>query len=218
MIKLSGCIITLNEGDLIERTIKNLDFCDEVVVIDGASDDDTVKISKELGARVYVNKWQDDFSLQRNYAIEKAKGKWILMLDTDEELTDQLKERIISLIRNSREVGYFLPRKNYIDGKVVDGDAKYEMQPRLFVASQRYHHKVHEAPVGAEEFNKPKFSQEEYIRHNKSASDQKKHLKYQKKLIEDALKNAITKKDQKEIDRLNRVLSKWDAWWKDATR
>ncbi|RLG10522.1 glycosyltransferase family 2 protein, partial [Candidatus Pacearchaeota archaeon] len=81
MVKLSGIIITLNEEKNIKEAILSLrKICDEIIVVDAFSKDNTVKIARELGAKVFQREW-DNYVNQRNYAIDKASGEWILFID-----------------------------------------------------------------------------------------------------------------------------------------
>jgi len=84
-LKISGCIIARNEEANIANCIKNLKgITDEIIVVDTGSEDDTIRIAKELGASVYEQKWENDFSKARNAALERAAGDWIIFLDADE--------------------------------------------------------------------------------------------------------------------------------------
>jgi len=217
MEKISGCIIAMNEEEEIARAIGNLrKFCDEVVVVDGGSGDGTVEVAKKAGVTVLKNKWKDDFSAQRNFAIRKAKFDWIFMLDADEEVTPALGKKIKELIKQKNCKGFFIPRKNYIDGALVESDAKLEMQPRLFIKTQRYVSAIHERPMASDEFAMSDFGRDEYIIHNKSSEIQRKHLIYQKEIIKKSLKEAIDKDDKAEEKRMRNALKKWEVWWHDA--
>lgn len=81
---LSAVIIAQNEEDCIAQAIKSCrSFADEVVVIDGGSDDHTVEIAEQLGAIAYHNPWPG-YAKQRNHGAERAKYDWIFFLDADE--------------------------------------------------------------------------------------------------------------------------------------
>jgi len=76
-----------DEAENLERCLRSLKrFVDEIVVVDTGSVDDTVKIAKHFGARVYHHPWQNDFSLHRNQSISYAKGRWIMIVDADAEV------------------------------------------------------------------------------------------------------------------------------------
>jgi glycosyltransferase involved in cell wall biosynthesis len=91
---ISVVIITFNEEANIGRTIQSVqplvaDGKGEVIVVDSGSTDRTVEIAKSLGAKVFVEEWKG-FAAQKNSAIDKATGDWILSLDADEEVEPEL--------------------------------------------------------------------------------------------------------------------------------
>ena len=86
---ITQCIIAKNEEDNIGYCLSHLkSVADEQIVVDTGSNDRTVEVAKELGAKLFYFDWIDDFSAARNYALEKAKGDWIVFLDCDEYFTD----------------------------------------------------------------------------------------------------------------------------------
>lgn len=96
-IPVSVFIIAKNEADRIPHTIKSvINWTDEVIVIDSGSDDDTVKTSEQLGARVVYNKWPG-YGPQKVFGEGLCKNDWLLNLDADEEITPELRDEIIAL-------------------------------------------------------------------------------------------------------------------------
>jgi glycosyltransferase involved in cell wall biosynthesis len=91
--KISGTIITLNEAQNIVRAIRSLSLCDEVVIVDAGSTDDTRRIAAELGARV-IQRPFEGFVAQKNFAAEQAEHDWILSLDADEELNADAQQAV----------------------------------------------------------------------------------------------------------------------------
>lgn len=86
-ILISACMMVKNEEHTLGRCLESLKgFADEIVVVDTGSTDRTVEIAKQFGARIYHHPWQHDFSLHRNQSISYAKGKWVFIIDADEEL------------------------------------------------------------------------------------------------------------------------------------
>lgn len=127
---LSVTIITLNEEEDLPKCLESVkDLADETVIVDSGSSDKTVEIAKKFGAKVFVRKF-DNYSSQKNFAADMAKGDWILSIDADEEiepaLIDEIKLKLQSL--KSGINGFSIPRKNIILGKYI----KYtRWQPEL---------------------------------------------------------------------------------------
>ena len=90
---ISACLIVLNEEQLLPEALASVDFCDEIVVVDSGSTDATVEIARKASATVIENLWRG-FGAQRNLAIDKARGDWILELDADERVTPELKRSL----------------------------------------------------------------------------------------------------------------------------
>ncbi len=87
MKKLSVCIIAKDEEKMIGECLDSVaSVADEIILLDTGSRDRTREIAHEKGAAVYQSVWQDDFSLARNEAIDKATGEFILCIDADERL------------------------------------------------------------------------------------------------------------------------------------
>ena len=80
-------MIVKNEEEQLPRCLDSIkDFCDEIIVVDTGSEDDTIKIAKSFGAKVYRHPWENNFSLHRNQAFDYANGEWLLVIDADEEM------------------------------------------------------------------------------------------------------------------------------------
>ena len=97
-VTLSVVIITHNEEATLARTLESVmplvgDGKGEIIVVDSGSTDRTVEIAKSFGAKVFIENWKG-YAAQKNSAIDKATGDWILSLDADEELTDELRKAL----------------------------------------------------------------------------------------------------------------------------
>ena len=100
-MKLSVGIITFNEENRIGKTIDAIKgIADEIIVVDSESRDRTVEIAKFKGAKVFVEKWKG-YGPQKNSVLEKCCGEWILLLDADEVVSPELKEKIKMIINSS---------------------------------------------------------------------------------------------------------------------
>jgi glycosyltransferase involved in cell wall biosynthesis len=90
-LSLSVVIITLNEEANLARTLASVGWADEIVVVDSGSTDRTCEIAESFRGKFYVEPWKG-FAAQKNSALAKATGDWILALDADEEVEPALAE------------------------------------------------------------------------------------------------------------------------------
>lgn len=95
MTPISATIITLNEEDRIADTVRALDFCDEVLVVDSGSHDRTRQMAEEHGARVLVRAWTG-YADQKNFAADQARHDWIFNVDADERPGPGLREELLA--------------------------------------------------------------------------------------------------------------------------
>ncbi len=116
---ISVAVITKNEARNIEDCLRSVAWAQEIVVVDQFSSDGTAEMARRLGARVYQESWKG-FARQKNSAVEKATGHWILSLDADERITGPLKQEIHETIgRKDTLPGYFIARKNFFSGQWI---------------------------------------------------------------------------------------------------
>ena len=109
---LSVAIITRNEESNLPRTLASVQFAGEIIVVDSGSTDDTVEIARRFNAEVFVEPWKG-FSAQKNSAIEKCTGTWVLSLDADEEISPELATQLRTLLPSNPPVdAYLIRRKN----------------------------------------------------------------------------------------------------------
>lgn len=123
-MKISAVILTKNEEDIIGKCINSVSFCNEIVVIDDNSTDATVSIATSLGVKVYKHSLNNNFSDQRNFALEKITGDWTLFLDADEIITKDLEEEIkITIKKESEYKAYYIKRVDFLWGnKLTHGE------------------------------------------------------------------------------------------------
>lgn len=140
---LSIALATYNEQDNIVDCLKSLKgIATEVIVVDGSSTDQTRQLAKKHKAKVYKTTNKPIFHINKNLAIKKCKGDWILQLDADERLTQELKEEIAQVLsgsyfgytdwRSSQKyqadtppVAYWLKRRNYFLGHYFTKSGQY---------------------------------------------------------------------------------------------
>lgn len=141
-LPLTGVVITHNEGDRIARCIGSLaQVCAEVVVLDSGSSDDTVAIARALGADVTHQSWLG-FAAQKNAAIARARQPWVILLDADEwlelEARDRLREMFASGQVEHADV-WRLPRRTHFLGRAMAyGSFAREPVERLFRSHLRH--------------------------------------------------------------------------------
>jgi glycosyltransferase involved in cell wall biosynthesis len=121
-VQLSVVIITKNEAANIARTLASVtELADEIIVVDSGSADRTLEIARTFGPKVKIfeEEWKG-FARQKNSAIEKASGDWILSLDADEEVSPELAQEIQKVIVNPAAMKpYTIPRKNFFLGRWI---------------------------------------------------------------------------------------------------
>src|SRR3989344_3390619 len=101
-------VLTKNEEKNIEKCIRSLTWCDQVIIIDDYSEDNTAQIAKKHGALVYKNALNNDFAQQRNFALQQIRGKWVLFVDADEIISQDLADEIKRAINSEEVKGYYL--------------------------------------------------------------------------------------------------------------
>ncbi len=136
-MKISATIITFNEQANIARAIESLRCCDEVVVVDSGSNDRTVEIATNLGARVLETPWRG-YAGQKNFASDSAANEWILSLDADEVLSESLDAEIMRIKKKGPEFdGYTMPRMAQYLGRWILHSGWYpDRKLRLFNRSK----------------------------------------------------------------------------------
>jgi len=117
--KISVVIITGNEENNIKDCLKSVKWADEIIVVDSESSDETAKIAKEFTDKVFINKW-DGYSAQKTYALSLAESDWVLSIDADERVSDELAKEILEKDLTKHN-GYFIKRDNFFLGKLIRG-------------------------------------------------------------------------------------------------
>jgi glycosyltransferase involved in cell wall biosynthesis len=130
---ISATIITFNEERNLPRAIESLRCCDEIVVVDSGSTDRTVEIAERYGARVLEANWRG-YAGQKNYASDQARHDWVLSLDADEALSEDLEGEIWALKKNGSVYdAYTVPRLAQYLGKWILHSGWYpDRKVRLF--------------------------------------------------------------------------------------
>ena len=128
-MKISAIVLTKNEEKNIERCLKSLDFCDEIIVVDDYSTDKTLEKIQKLEVKsqnlkskvkIFKRQLEKDFAQQRNFGLSKVSNEWILFVDADEEVTQELKNEINRLdprLHGDDINAYFIKRRDYFWNK-----------------------------------------------------------------------------------------------------
>lgn len=123
---ISIVVIAKNEADRIGRLLKRVGFADEVVVIDSGSTDETVSLCEQQQARVLQHEWSG-YADQKQFAMEQAKGEWILNLDADEYVPRALADEILKAVAQAPPsvTAFSMPRRSFYLGRWIDHSGWY---------------------------------------------------------------------------------------------
>jgi len=110
---LSAVVTTLDNAATLDDCLRSLAFCDEIVLLDSGSSDDTVAIAQRHDARVYVEAFKG-YGPQKQSAVDKATHDWILLLDADERLDEHAQAKIERELAAPRADGYRLARREWL--------------------------------------------------------------------------------------------------------
>jgi glycosyltransferase involved in cell wall biosynthesis len=117
MLNISVIIITKDEEKNIAECISSVLWADEIIVVDAESTDGTVEMARKYTDKIYVKKWEG-YALQKKYGLSLAKNDWVLSLDADERVTEELKIEIEGL--DVRDVnGFKIRRRNFLFNKEI---------------------------------------------------------------------------------------------------
>jgi glycosyltransferase involved in cell wall biosynthesis len=118
--KLSIVILTKNSEKYLKKVLESISFADEVIIYDNGSMDKTVEIAKNFkNVKIFIDEKWEGFGRQKQKAVDKAKNKWVFVLDSDEIFTDKLKKEIIKVLENPEFDAYKVPRLNNFFGKWI---------------------------------------------------------------------------------------------------
>lgn len=133
--KITALVITKNEEKFMRDFIISMDFVDEIIVVDSFSTDRTVEIVKEFPKVKLIQRDFDNFSSQKNFAIDQAINDWILFFDGDEVLTPELKSEILDTLKtnNNQHVAYLVYRTTiYMNKEIKYSGWQNDKVVRLF--------------------------------------------------------------------------------------
>lgn len=149
MGKIAAIILTKNEEKHIRDAISNVKkYVDEVVVIDSGSTDATCSIARELGAKVAVRPWDNDFAAQRNFGLEQTEADWVIYIDADERLLEETGKKLRNIVDGNEQIQGKFRRTNIAFGYTFRyGAFGPDYVTRLFPRNAvKWVNKVHERP------------------------------------------------------------------------
>jgi glycosyltransferase involved in cell wall biosynthesis len=126
-MKITATIITFNEADNIREACESVAFADEILVVDSESTDATREIAAKSGARVVNRPWPG-FAAQKQFAADEAQHEWLLSLDADERVSNELRAAILELKRTEDSGladGYRIARRSMYMGRWIRGGGWY---------------------------------------------------------------------------------------------
>lgn len=150
MSTIAAVVLTFNEEKNIGDCLESVKWTDEIVLVDSFSTDRTIEIAGRYVAKVFQKKWAG-FAKDKDFGIEKASSEWIILLDSDERVTEELRREIERTIdQDTSCAGYFIPRKNYFSDKWIKHCGWYpNYMLRLFKRDKGRHddREVHERVI-----------------------------------------------------------------------
>ena len=148
---LTVVVLTKNEEKNIVEVIENAHkVTEKILVVDSGSTDKTVELAEANGAKVVYRAWDNDFAAQRNFALKHLDTEWVLYLDADERINDELASAIKKELRVPRKAMFKFVRCNSAFGRdfkygVLGPDSVLRMFP---TNAAHWEGKVHENPAG----------------------------------------------------------------------
>lgn len=122
--KLTAIVLTKNEEKNIYDCLESVLWCDEIIIVDDFSEDRTLEVAKSINEekiKIFQHKLEGDFSSQRNFGLDKAESEWVLFLDADERVSQDLRAEINDVIIDEtskpKNSGYLIKRIDYMWGK-----------------------------------------------------------------------------------------------------
>jgi glycosyltransferase involved in cell wall biosynthesis len=141
---LSAVVITHNAASQIDPCLASVAFAEEILVVDSGSTDGTVELARRRGARVIDHAWLG-FGRQKQFAVSQAAHDWVLCLDADERVSDDLRASIVAELGSPRGFVYAMPRCNRFLGRWLrHGEGYPDLNTRLF---HRAHARWSDDPV-----------------------------------------------------------------------
>lgn len=113
----SSVVLVHNNAKILARCLRSLSWCDEIIIVDDYSNDESMSIAKKFKAKIYKRSLNGDFASQRNFGLAKAKGEWVLFIDSDEVVPEALASEITNSSIYSKYSGFYVKRQDVWFGR-----------------------------------------------------------------------------------------------------
>lgn len=124
-LPISLVVVTKNEEENLDRCLRASTFCAEIIVVDSGSTDNTIVVAEKFGAKVFFREWRG-YGEQKNFGCEQATQPWILCIDADEVVSEQLRANIILAFCHAPECeGFDINRHGVYAGKLINHSGWY---------------------------------------------------------------------------------------------
>lgn len=150
MGKISAIVNTYNEGANLSRCLSSVcPLTDEIVVVDMHSTDNTVEVAQKFKAKIFDHEYTGFVEPARNFALQKVKSDWVLIIDADEELPKTLSEKLEKLVKENQFDYAVIPRKNIIFNKWIKHSRWWpDYNVRFFKRGKvSWKNKIHSIPI-----------------------------------------------------------------------
>ena len=128
---LSVIIITKNEAHNLERCLQSVQWADEIIIADSGSTDETLAIASRYTSNIDSFDWQG-YGIQKQHALSRAKGDWVLNIDADEAVSRDLKQAMLDAIASKTADAYRIPIRMNFYGKTLRYSSSPTRHVRLF--------------------------------------------------------------------------------------
>lgn len=146
---ISAIILTKNQEHLIKVCLESVKWADEIVIVDDESTNGILDVARSYTDKIFAHKLTN-FADQRNFAIEKATGDWVLFIDPDERVTKDLRDEIQTVVTQSDVAAGAMPRRNFFLGseqKMVGGWPDYVVRLLKRSSFKGWQGDLHEQPT-----------------------------------------------------------------------
>jgi len=147
---ISAVIVTYNEGGFLKDCLESVaEECDGIIVVDLGSTDNTLKIAKEFEAKIFTHTKVDYVEKVRDFAVSKAEGEWVLVLDPDERMTPTLWKKLKEIVSEGEFEAVNIPRKNIFFNRWISHTNWWpDKHVRFFKNSKvKWENKIHNYPL-----------------------------------------------------------------------